>query len=40
MSDEDESVVLTMDRGRIVVLRNFRDQDEARGFVVPGQGKR
>lgn len=31
---EDRSfLVLTMDRGKIVALRNFRDWDEARGFA-------
>jgi ketosteroid isomerase-like protein len=38
---EDRSyLVLTMDRGRIVALRDFRDRDEARGFAGLGQGKR
>jgi ketosteroid isomerase-like protein len=38
---EDRSyLVLTMDRGRIVALRNFRDLDEARGFAGLGQGMR
>ena len=34
---EDRSyLVLTMDRGRIVALHNFRDRDEARGFAGLG----
>ncbi|MFY9669716.1 MAG: hypothetical protein WAK44_17330 [Trebonia sp.] len=38
---EDRSyLVLTMGRGRIVALRDFRDRDEARGFAGLGQGKR
>ena len=36
----DRSLVLTMGRGRIVALRDFRDRDEARGFAGLGQGKR
>jgi ketosteroid isomerase-like protein len=35
---EDRSyLVLTMDRGRIVALRNFRDRDEARSFAGLGE---
>ena len=38
---EDRSyLVLTMGRGRIVALRDFRDRDEPRGFAGLGQGKR
>jgi ketosteroid isomerase-like protein len=35
-SEDRGYLVLTMDRGRIVALRNFRHRDEARGFAGLG----
>jgi hypothetical protein len=41
MQFEDRSyLVLTMDRGRIVALRDFRHRDEARSFAGLGQQTR
>jgi ketosteroid isomerase-like protein len=31
-------LVLTLDQGRIVAMRDFRDRDEARSFAGLGQG--
>jgi hypothetical protein len=39
-ADRGSYLVLTMGRGRIVALRDFRGRDEARGFAGLGQGKR
>ena len=39
-SGDRSYLVLTMDCGRIVALRDFRERDEARGFAGLGQGKR
>jgi ketosteroid isomerase-like protein len=33
-------LVLTLDQGRIVAMRDFRDRDEACGFAGLGQGMR
>jgi ketosteroid isomerase-like protein len=38
---EDRSyLVLTLDQGQIVAMRDFRDRDEARSFAGLGQGMR
>jgi ketosteroid isomerase-like protein len=39
-SEDRSYLVLTMDQGRIVALRNFRDRDEARSFAGLGQQTR
>ena len=36
-SGDRSYLVLTMDRGRIVALRDFRERDEARSFTGLGE---
>ena len=39
-ADDRSYLVLTLDRGRIVAMRDFRDRGEARSFAGLGQGMR